>query len=175
MTFGYQTRGTLPRYDYQVPNVLRNKTVFRFLSGSGILKWARKLGAEMFLVGIKSIPLRGTRPRVTYNLCPHHLPGPSQDILLVPDRRSPSQSCIVDLFSGRTYCHYWYFLPHSWGAQITVSAHTGPFILVGFAFPDQPLPGSSENLEASDLLLIDAWTRTRIILAMGKAYLRFLM
>ena len=128
----------------------------------------------MFLFGVKSIPLRGTKPRITYNVTPHHLPGPSQDFLLVPDRRNPAQSCIADLFSGRTYCDYWHFLPRSWDAQISVSAHTGPFILVGFEYADQPIPGSSDNLEVTDLLLIDSWTRTRIILAMGKAYLRFL-
>ena len=147
----------------------------RFLSCTSILRWARQLGAQMFFYGMKDIPLYGIGPRVSYNLAPRHLPGFSQDFLMVPNARNPARSSIMDLYTGRHRCNSWKFLPRDWTVPIRESAHIGPFILVAFDFEAQEFPTPFEGLHVTDLLLIDAWTHSRIILAMGRSYLRFLM
>ena len=135
---------------------------------------------RMYSNGIVGIPL--VLPRSRYDISPmwpsalhgqpQAIPGISNDFALVLNRRDPCRTTLVDLFSGRNQCHFWYFLPEPWHVPLSDFCQMGPFVLVCFE-TNGPLERGLA-LECHDLLVIDAWTRTQIVMSMARSYFAFL-
>ena len=151
------------------------------MSDAGLLLWARCIADRLHGDGISGVSLLG--PRSRYDLVPDlpdnhesrllEQPGISRDMVLVLNRRNPRRNVIVDLFTGRSHCDTWVFLPAGWSIPIYDFCQTGPFLLIGFEVDGDLQPGDSLN--CNDLLVIDAWTRTQVVLSMGRSYFPFLL